>query len=887
MALVTVTGTIKDVNGGFPSVGQIKFSLSQDMLSAAGVIVSQAPDLEPVNIVDGTFSVLLESTTNATPSGRYYEATFIGVMEDVYREELIGRFVVTPTPSTQVLADIIDMSASNTSVINFDSSGFTFLQSGTGATERTMQSKMRDFVHIKDFGADNIGDGVTDARPALALALAAHDSIHITQGTYLLGTDITVGSDKTLIFEEGAILAPVTGKVLKIDGDIQAGTSQIFGGAGTVNLADNIRTKTYWVEWWGATGDVLGDDTATLQAAFNALPNGATMRFASPRNYYTTAEVVLDHKVQVHLLGNDGGIGYANPYSKPQITYRGHDIGVAQSTLKMNNCYACTVEGLTIESNDALDFTKGSLRGIWVTYVAGGSPSLSSRDKIINCTIQAYNTQPSWIGIDVQDPSGANNEHHVIEENLIVGGENTYVAGSQTGIRFFSGQVKGCVIERNNISNLGIGCSIAGTFRARDNVFNQIDIVWYFVYLLENSYAFGDDIETVHHYIYTDQHPGGGTMTFMTNRAAGISSLGDNADDYWIKTQGKFTFIDNFWNADAIYNIRAPGPYTFQGGNNSDVYFQGNTINGNQRTILEQPLGLETMNATVVDGERVFHFGGFIYDAGTRNLDAPPTDYIARKTINVSGGSDQTGLGSLYVGDNDISINGLYQEYGLTVTIVGVTGSTEYRFAVVGVDSLGRRAFTSLGHGPHNNTTYVAVYNGNATLSGSNYMHLEWASQPGRPPATWSIYEVNPANAFEWRPIVTGQANVAGQIFQTKDITANPSGSFVARPFYNETSEVGVPGKFLQPKSLVFTDADTTPSVAIGNRFIVSNTAATNVTTFDDGAEGQIIYLQFTTGNTTLKQGTNLKNRGGADVTPATATLKSYQRFSSVWYEQF
>src|SRR5574343_150071 len=35
-----------------------------------------------------------------------------------------------------------------------------FLQSGTGATARTVQSRLRDTVSIKDFGA--VGDGTTD-----------------------------------------------------------------------------------------------------------------------------------------------------------------------------------------------------------------------------------------------------------------------------------------------------------------------------------------------------------------------------------------------------------------------------------------------------------------------------------------------------------------------------------------------------------------------------------------------------------------------------------------------------------------------------------------------------------------------------------------------------
>lgn len=67
-----------------------------------------------------------------------------------------------------------------------------FLQAGTGAVARTTQSKLRDFVSVKDFGA--VGDGVTDDWAAFQ---AAHDSlsasnsyvggtIYIPSGTYYL-----------------------------------------------------------------------------------------------------------------------------------------------------------------------------------------------------------------------------------------------------------------------------------------------------------------------------------------------------------------------------------------------------------------------------------------------------------------------------------------------------------------------------------------------------------------------------------------------------------------------------------------------------------------------------------------------------------------------------
>ena len=63
----------------------------------------------------------------------------------------------------------------------------SFQPAGTGATARTVQSKLRDTVSVKDFGA--VGDGVADDTAAIQAAinsLSSEDSLYFPSGTYIV-----------------------------------------------------------------------------------------------------------------------------------------------------------------------------------------------------------------------------------------------------------------------------------------------------------------------------------------------------------------------------------------------------------------------------------------------------------------------------------------------------------------------------------------------------------------------------------------------------------------------------------------------------------------------------------------------------------------------------
>lgn len=75
-----------------------------------------------------------------------------------------------------------------------------FTQAGTGAVARTIDSKLKDTVSVKDFGA--VGDGVANDTAAFAAAVAAvatgGELIVPAGGTYLLGSQVVIAKAMTV-----------------------------------------------------------------------------------------------------------------------------------------------------------------------------------------------------------------------------------------------------------------------------------------------------------------------------------------------------------------------------------------------------------------------------------------------------------------------------------------------------------------------------------------------------------------------------------------------------------------------------------------------------------------------------------------------------------------
>lgn len=102
--------------------------------------------------------------------------------------------IATPSsPAANKIRTFAVDSSGTTKLVAKDSSGTThdlthFTQSGTGATLRTQEAKLRDAFSVKDFGAvaDNSTNDASAIQACFTAAIAANKAVYIPAGTYFL-----------------------------------------------------------------------------------------------------------------------------------------------------------------------------------------------------------------------------------------------------------------------------------------------------------------------------------------------------------------------------------------------------------------------------------------------------------------------------------------------------------------------------------------------------------------------------------------------------------------------------------------------------------------------------------------------------------------------------
>lgn len=133
----------------------------------------------------------------------------------------------------------------------------TYTPAGTGAVSRTVQSKLRDVVSVKDFGA--VGDGVTDDTAAIQAAINSGFSLIFPSGTYMAHglTQSTSGQVFTatgaVVIKKNAsgVLLTSTGNNVEINGISFYGdaASPVYTGDNLNFSGNNVRLINCGSRW--------------------------------------------------------------------------------------------------------------------------------------------------------------------------------------------------------------------------------------------------------------------------------------------------------------------------------------------------------------------------------------------------------------------------------------------------------------------------------------------------------------------------------------------------------------------------------------------------------------------------------------------------------------
>ena len=137
----------------------------------------------------------------------------------------------------------------------------TFLQAGTGATQRTALAKLRDTVSVKDFGA--VGDGVADDTAEIQAAINASGVVYIPDGTYKITSSISLKSN-LLIYGNG------TSSKIQISADgVKAFSTGVSTGYSNIKISDLLingggQTTDIYTGYKGAYGVYLSGTTNAI-----------------------------------------------------------------------------------------------------------------------------------------------------------------------------------------------------------------------------------------------------------------------------------------------------------------------------------------------------------------------------------------------------------------------------------------------------------------------------------------------------------------------------------------------------------------------------------------------------------------------------------------------
>jgi hypothetical protein len=392
--------------------------------------------------------------------------------------------------------------AGGASIVNADvnasagivASKLSFTQAG-GGTARTVDSRLKDSVSVKDFGA--IGDGTTNDTAAIQAALNAHATILFPPGTYLVNASLSIPNRDAVITGSGSqtTILKFTGgtnglswtstsnaNTLSIEGLTLLAAAAMTGtavSASTVQLGPVVADVTLEDVW--ATRDTSGHWTNGFY--FNNCRNifvqqcNFTGLYGTSVCGFKTDGLSLDARFYGCQV-NDCGIGF-----KSDGTSEG---------MMLSHC-------LSIKTDSGVEKIHATGLEPLISIIGCHFNSRVTCVDLFNCQqsqivgnlFYAFTetSMPGWTGVRL---SGANSNYNVISSNTFHGlgytGSRTAVyadnglqniitsntiVGADTGV-YIGGSASYCLSAMNVFAGVVTSNSISGTGNNFVNVIDDI-----------------------------------------------------------------------------------------------------------------------------------------------------------------------------------------------------------------------------------------------------------------------------------------------------------------------------------------------------------------------------------------------------------------------------
>jgi len=224
--------------------------------------------------------------------------------------------------------------------------GMQFTQAGTGAVQRTVESKLKDVVSVKDFGA--VGDGVTDDTTAIQLALNSLDhgyTLDFGNGTYKVnvpttdrGAALTIPLKNNLTLTNGSFVLVGT-QALSDVGSLAAQT--LFNTAG-IDVGTSLDSLSF-VNIKAESQLTDGDNTVADAFLFQSVRGGSTSNYVAGRcdNFKMTSCSTVNMKL-CHVFGD--GCVISNNSAVSTVT---SNQGAARNVAILINQFCSNTSSLT------------------------------------------------------------------------------------------------------------------------------------------------------------------------------------------------------------------------------------------------------------------------------------------------------------------------------------------------------------------------------------------------------------------------------------------------------------------------------------------------------------------------------------------------------------